>query len=89
MLIDKIYSKVRRSLRKALLNFLDKTYQNETLDSLEAKLVTLALKTVVSSYLKVGVVIPDKAYEAMGKEVAEALDKINLKLQERLKDDEQ
>ena len=88
MIIDKIYSKVRRKLRKALLTFLDKTYQNETLDALEAKLVTLALKTVVSSYLKVGVVIPDKAYEAMGKEVAEALDRINIKLQTRLKENE-
>ena len=88
MIIDKIYSRVRRKLRKALLTFLDKTYQNETLDALEAKLVTLALKTVVSSYLKVGVVIPDKAYEAMGKEVAEALDRINIKLQTRLKENE-
>lgn len=88
MIIDKIYSKVRRKLRKALLTFLDKTYQNETLDALEAKLITLALKTVVSSYLKVGVVIPDKAYEAMGKEVAEALDRINIKLQTRLKENE-
>lgn len=88
MIIDKIYSKVRRKLRKALLTFLDKTYQNETLDALEAKLVTLALKTVVSSYLKVGVVIPDKAYETMGKEVAEALDRINIKLQTRLKENE-
>lgn len=86
MVINKIYSRVRKALRNALLNFLEESYQNEKLDGLEAKLVALALKTVVSSYLKIGIVIPDKTYEAMGQDVAEALDKLNLKLQERLKE---
>lgn len=87
MVINKIYSRVRKALRNALLNFLEESYQNEKLDGLEAKLVALALKTVVSSYLKIGIVIPDKTYEAMGKDIAEALDKLNLKLQERLKEE--
>lgn len=87
MRLNRIYLEARRRLRKRVLSLLKLSYQNEKLDGLEAKLIALALKTLASSYLKVGVVIPDKVYDGIGTEVANTLDKINLKLQERLKDE--
>lgn len=84
MFINNIYSKLRRRLRKKLLNFLEYSYQNDKLDSIEAKLVALACKEVVTCYF--GLPVPDKVYDMVGKEVAKSIDKVNLKLQRRLRD---
>lgn len=85
MKLNNIYSKVRRRVRKTLLQFLEYCYQNETLDGLETKLIALGCKTLLSSYLKIGVAIPDKAYDNVAKEVVKLIDKVNLRLQEKLK----
>lgn len=86
MKIDIFYFKVRRKVRKTLLSALEYSYENEKLDAIEQKLIVLGCKELVGCYG--GGVIPDKAYEAVAKEITKVLDKINKKLQGRLRDDE-
>lgn len=85
MKIDFIYSKVRRRVRKALLSALEYSYQNEKLDAIEQKLIVIGCKELVGAYG--GGFIPDKAYEAVAKEITKFLDKVNKKLQGRLQDE--
>lgn len=89
MKLNNIYLKVRRRVRKALLKFLEYSYENEKLDNLEAKLIALGCKTLLSNYLQIGVAIPDKAYENVAKEVVKLIDKVNLRLQRRLKENDE
>lgn len=85
MKIDIIYSKATRRVKKTLLKVLEYSYENESLDSIEEKLIVLGCKELVGAYG--GGFIPDKAYYFLAKEITKTLDKINKQLQERLKDD--
>lgn len=85
MKIDIIYSKATRRVKKTLLKVLEYSYNNESLDSIEEKLIVLGCKELVGAYG--GGFIPDKAYYFLAKEITKTLDKINKQLQERLKDD--
>lgn len=85
MQIDLLYSKVRKRVRKALLSVLESTYENEKLDAIEQKLIVTGCKELVGAYG--GGFIPDKAYEAVAKEITKLLDKVNKRLQERLRDE--
>lgn len=84
MIINNVYSKARRRVRKTLLKALEYSYENEKLDSIEQKLIVSGCKELVGAYG--GGFIPDKAYEMLAKEIVKTLDKINLRLQRRLKD---
>lgn len=84
MKIDILYSRVRRRVRGRLLSLLE-ALQNENVDKIEEALIAEGMKTLVGSYTKVGDKIPDKAYQAVAKEVVKCLNKINDRLQERLK----
>jgi len=82
MIINNIYSKAIRRVRKRLLQVLEYSYQNEDLDAVEAKLIASACKELVTCYF--GIPVPDKVYDRVGKEVAKAIDKVNLRLQKKL-----
>lgn len=82
MKIDILYSRVRRRVRGRLLSLLV-ALQNENVDKIEEALIAEGMKTLVDSYTDKK--IPDKAYQAVAKEVVKCLNKINDRLQERLK----
>lgn len=82
MKIDILYSRVRRRVRGRLLSLLV-ALQNENIDKIEEALIAEGMKTLVDSYTNSK--IPDKAYQAVAKEVVKCLNKINDRLQERLK----
>lgn len=82
MKIDILYSRVRRRVRGRLLSLLE-ALQNEQVDKIEEALIAEGMKALVDSYTDKK--IPDKAYSAVAKEVVKCLNKINDRLQERLK----
>lgn len=82
MKIDILYSRVRRRVRGRLLSLLV-ALQNENVDKIEEALIAEGMKALVDSYTDKK--IPDKAYQAVAKEVVKCLNKINDRLQERLK----
>lgn len=82
MYINILYSRVRRRVRGRLLSLLE-TLQNEDVDKIEEALIAEGMKALVDSYTDKK--IPDKAYQAVAKEVVKCLNKINDRLQERLK----
>lgn len=82
MKIDILYSKVRRKVRGRLLSLLE-LLQNENVDKIEEALIAEGMRTLVGSYTDCK--IPDKAYDAVAKEVVKCLNKINDRLQEKLK----
>lgn len=82
MKIDILYLKVRRKVRGQLLSLLE-LLQNENVDKIEEALIAEGMRTLVGSYTDCK--IPDKAYDAVAKEVVKCLNKINDRLQERLK----
>lgn len=85
MIINNVYRKARRRVKKALLKALEYSYENEKLDAIEQKLIALGMKELVGAYG--GGFIPDKAYEFVAKQITKTLDKINKRLQVRLKDE--
>ena len=82
MHIDILYLKVRRKVRGRLLSLLE-LLQNENVDKIEEALIAEGMKALVDSYASNK--IPDKAYQAVAKEVVKCLNRINDRLQERLK----
>ena len=82
MKIDILYSRVRRRVRGRLLSLLE-ALQNEQVDKIEEALIAEGMKALVDSYTDNK--IPDKAYQAVAKEVVKCLNRINDRLQERLK----
>jgi len=82
MKIDILYSRVRRRVRGRLLSLLE-ALQNEQVDKIEEALIAEGMKALVDSYTDKK--IPDKAYQAVAREVVKCLNKINDRLQERLK----
>lgn len=84
MIINTLYSKARRKVRGTLLKMLEYSYENEKLDKIEQQLIIVGCKELVGAYG--GGFIPDKAYEMLAKEITKTLDKINKRLQRRLKD---
>ena len=82
MKIDILYSRIRRKVRGRLLSLLE-LLQNENVDKIEEALIAEGMKTLVDSY--VGGKIPDKAYSAVAKEVVKCLNKINDRMQDRIR----
>jgi signal recognition particle subunit SEC65 len=82
MHINILYSRVRRRVRGRLLSLLE-ALQNEQVDKIEEALIAEGMKALVDSYTDKK--IPDKAYQAVAKEVVKCLNKINDRLQKRLK----
>ena len=82
MHIDILYLKVRRKVRGRLLSLLE-LLQNENVDKIEEALIAEGMRTLVDSYTDVK--IPDKAYEAVAKEVVKCLNKINDRMQDRIR----
>ena len=84
MTIDILYLKVRRKVRGRLLSLLE-LLQNENVDKIEEALIAEGMRTLVESYTGVGNKIPDKAYQAVAKEVVKCLNKINDRMQDKIK----
>lgn len=84
MHIDILYLKVRRKVRGRLLSLLE-LLQNENVDKIEEKLIAEGMKTLVDSYTDIGGKIPNQAYTAVAKEVVKCLNKINDRMQNRLR----
>ena len=83
MTIDILYLKVRRKVRGRLLSLLE-LLQNENVDKIEEALIAEGMRTLVESYTGVGNKIPDKAYQAVAKEVVKCLNKINDRMQDKI-----
>lgn len=81
MHIDILYSRVRRKVRGRLLSLLE-VLQNENVDKIEQALIAEGMRTLVGSYTDK---IPDKAYDLVAKEVVKCLNKINNRMQDRIK----
>ena len=84
MHIDILYLKVRRKVRGRLLSLLE-LLQDENVDKIEEALIAEGMKTLVDSYSDLGSKIPDKAYDTVAKEVVKCLNKINDRMQNRLR----
>ena len=82
MSIDILYLKVRRKVRGNLLSLLE-LLQNENVDKIEEALIAEGMRTLVSSYSSAK--IPDKAYDAVAKEVVKCLNKINDRMQDKIR----
>ena len=82
MKIDILYSRVRRRVRGRLLSLLE-LLQNEEVDKIEQALIAEGIRTLVGSYTDCK--IPDKAYDAVAKEVVKCLNKINDRMQNRIR----
>ena len=82
MKIDILYSRVRRRVRGRLLSLLE-ALQNEQVDKIEEALIAEGMRTLVGSYTDCK--IPDKAYDAVAKEVVKCLNKINNRMQDRIR----
>lgn len=82
MKIDILYSRIRRKVRGRLLSLLE-LLQNEQVDKIEQALIVEGMKTLVDSYT--GMEVPDKAYDAVAKEVVKCLNKINDRMQNRIR----
>ena len=84
MKIDILYLKVRRKVRGRLLSLLE-LLQNENVDKIEEALIAEGMKLLVDNYTDVGSKVPDKAYQAVAKEVVKCLNKINDRMQDRIR----
>lgn len=84
MAIDILYLKVRRKVRGRLLSLLE-LLQNEEVDKIEEALIAEGMRTLVESYTSLGDKVPDKAYQAVAKEVVKCLNKINNRMQDRIR----
>lgn len=84
MAIDILYLKVRRKVRGRLLSLLE-LLQNENVDKIEEALIAEGMRTLVESYTNLGDKVPDKAYQAVAKEVVKCLNKINNRMQDRIR----
>jgi len=84
MAIDILYLKVRRKVRGRLLSLLE-LLQNEEVDKIEEALIAEGMRTLVESYTNLGDKVPDKAYQAVAKEVVKCLNKINNRMQDRIR----
>lgn len=84
MKIDILYLKVRRKVRGRLLSLLE-LLQNENVDKIEEALIAEGMRTLVDSYSDLGSKIPDKAYDTVAKEVVKCLNKINDRMQDRIR----
>lgn len=82
--MDILYLKVRRKVRGNLLSLLE-LLQNEEVDKIEEALIAEGMKTLVGSYTDLGSKIPDKAYQAVAKEVVKCLNKINNRMQDKIR----
>lgn len=82
--MDILYLKVRRKVRGNLLSLLE-LLQNEEVDKIEEALIAEGMKTLVGSYTDLGNKIPDKAYQAVAKEVVKCLNKINNRMQDKIR----
>ena len=82
--MDILYLKVRRKVRGNLLSLLE-LLQNENVDNIEQRLIAEGMKTLVGSYTDLGNKIPNKAYQAVAKEVVKCLNKINDRMQNKLR----
>lgn len=80
--MDILYLKVRRKVRGNLLSLLE-LLQNEEVDKIEEALIAEGMKTLVDSYI--GAKVPDKAYQAVAKEVVKCLNKINDRMQNKIR----
>ena len=84
MKIDILYLKIRRKVRGSLLSLLEKL-QNENVDKIEEALIAEGMRVLVSNYTSVGTKIPDGAYNAVAKEVVRCLNKINDRMQNKIR----
>ena len=82
MKIDILYLRIRRKVRGRLLSLLE-SLQNENIDTIEEALIVEGMKTLVESYT--GMKVPDKAYQAVAKEVLRCLNKINDNIQTKIR----
>lgn len=82
--MDILYLKVRRKVRGRLLSLLE-LLQNEDIDKIEEALIAEGMRTLVGSYTDLGSKIPDKAYQAVAKEVVKCLNKINDHMQDKIR----
>lgn len=82
MKIDILYLRIRRKVRGKLLSLLE-SLQNENIDTIEEALIVEGMKTLVESYT--GMKVPDKAYQAVAKEVVRCLNKINNNMQTKIR----
>lgn len=81
MKLNLLYSRVRRRVRGRLLSLLV-LLQNEDVDKIEQALIAEGMRTLVGSYTDK---IPDKAYDMVAKEVVKCLNKINDRMQNRIR----
>ena len=84
MKIDILYSRVRRKVRGRLLSLLE-LLQDENVDKIEEALIAEGMKLLVDNYTDKGNKIPDKAYQAVAKEVVKCLNKINDRMQNKIR----
>lgn len=84
MRIDILYSRIRRKVRGRLLSLLE-SLQDENVDKIEEALIAEGMKTLVDSYSGIGVKVPEGAYKAVAKEVVKCLNKINDRMQDRIR----
>lgn len=81
MQINRTILKVRKVVRRGLLELLE-TLQSERVDNIEEALIAKGITLVTEQYL--GKEIPEAATSAAAKEIVRCLNKINLRLQNRL-----
>ena len=84
MKFDILYLKIRRKVRGRLLSLLE-LLQNENIDKIEEALIAEGMRVLVDSYSSLGNKIPDKAYNAVAKEVVKCLNKINDSMQDKIR----
>lgn len=84
MKIDILYSRIRRRVRGRLLTLLE-LLQNENVDKIEEALIAEGMKFLVDSYTNAGAKVPDKAYQTVAKEVVKCLNKINNRMQNKIR----
>lgn len=84
MKIDILYLKVRRKVRGRLLSLLE-LLQDENVDKIEEALIAEGMRTLVGSYTDIGSKIPDKAYDVVAREVVKCLNRINDRMQNKIR----
>ena len=81
MQINRTILKVRKAVRRGLLELLE-TLQSEDVDAIEEVLIAKGISIVASHYTNQE--IPEAVSKAAAKEIVKCLNKINLRLQNRL-----
>jgi len=84
MKIDILYSRIRRRVRISVLALLE-LLQQEKIDNIEEILIAEGMKLLVDSYTDIGAKIPDKAYQATAKDIVKCLNKVNDRMQNRIR----